>query len=208
MFIAAIPWIASSQLYHVLKEGSELEGGYGGAPVMFAVYYPAWTVVAYRSLRLLVAGSLRGVSPAEEVLKIFPVLAEVVFVMRILPLLPDVPVFRAPLDPPEVVFASAWYYLPRSADIPYQQTLVAGSILTVVRGGHEVAPIAVGMALAFGAVHLLLAFDDPTILYVSRFTMAATIFGALLSYLHILAQLQPNQQKGIFQWSTNFFQQR
>ena len=107
------------------------------------------------------------------------------FVIYVLPLLPNVSELRAPSEPPEFMFASAWYYLPKSADIAFQQTLAAGLILTAARAGYGVWPIAAGMAVAFGGFHLLLVFDGFTPVYVTRFTLSATLFGALLPYLYL-----------------------
>ncbi len=95
-----------------------------------------------------------------------------------LPLLPKVSILRAPFDPPEFMFASAWYYLPKSADILFQQTLAARLILTAANAGYRLRQIMIGMALAF---------DGFTPTYVIRFTCAATLFGALLPYLYLQA---------------------
>ncbi|MEP3596645.1 hypothetical protein [Parvibaculum sp.] len=100
----------------------------------------------------------------------------------ILPLLPDVSVERAPPNPPEFMFASAWYYLPKSADILFQQILVAAVVLGAARAKIGLGVISVGMAALFDGVHLLLILDEFTPLYVARFTIAATIFGFAIPY--------------------------
>lgn len=51
--------------------------------------------------------------------------------------------------------------------------------------GYGLRAIALGMAIAFGGFHLLLAFDGYTPTYVTRFTLSATLFGALLPYLYL-----------------------
>ena len=123
---------------------------------------------------------------AREGLALLPILAGfALFVVYILPLLPDVSELRAPANPPEFMFASAWYYFPKSADILFQQVLVAALIFAAFRAGFRLATVSVGMELAFGLFHLGLAFDGFTPLYVARFTLAALLFGALLPYLHL-----------------------
>lgn len=92
------------------------------------------------------------------------------------------------------MFASAWYYLPKSADILFQQILVAGLVPTASRAGYGTDTIAFGMAAAFGGFHLLLAFDGFTPTYVTRFALSATLFGALLPYLYL------RSRKG-FRWA-------
>ena len=75
---------------------------------------------------------------AREGLALIPILAAFgLFAVYILPLLPTVSELRAPPNPPEFMFATAWYYLPKSADILFQQVLDAALILTGWRAGFR-----------------------------------------------------------------------
>ncbi len=107
------------------------------------------------------------------------------FVALALPLLPDVSIYRAPLNPPEFMFASAWYYLPKSVDILFQQLLVAATVLRAHRSGMPLRAISILMAFLFGGFHLTLALDGFTALYVARFTVAASIFGLMIPWLYL-----------------------
>ncbi len=186
VLIVAVLWIVSSQGYYALVSALGLKSGYDGAPVLFTAYYLGWTAVALWLFRPLVADRLDRSTIAREGLVMLPILAGfALFVVYGLPMLPRVSALRAPSEPPEFMFASAWYYLPKSADILFQQTLAAGLILTAARAGYRLRPIAIGMAVAFGGFHLLLAFDGFTPTYVTRFTLSATAFGALLPYLYL-----------------------
>ncbi len=186
VLIVAALWLVSSQAYYALVTALGLEGGYDAAPVLFATYYLAWAAVAIWLFRALIADNLGHTTVAREGLVMLPVLVGfALFVVYGLPLLPKVSDLRAPSEPPEFMFASAWYYLPKSADILFQQVLAAGLILTAARAGYRLWPIAVGMAVAFGGFHLLLAFDGHTPTYVTRFTLSATAFGAVLPYLYL-----------------------
>lgn len=186
LLISAGLWVVSSQAYYALVQALGLERGYDGAPLLFTAYYLGWTAVAVWLFRALFTDILRIDRLAREGLAMLPVLAAFgLFVIYGLPLLPNVSEVRAPPNPPEFMFASAWYYLPKSADILFQQVLVAALILTSVRAGFRLAALSVGMAAAFGLIHVGLAFDGFTPLYVARFTIAATLFGALLPYLYL-----------------------
>lgn len=186
ILIVATLWLVSSQAYYALVTALGLEGGYDNAPVLFATYYLAWAAVAIWIFRALIADNLGHTTLAREALVLLRVLAGFgLFVVYALPLLPKVSELRAPSEPPEFMFASAWYYLPKSADILFQQVLAAGLILTAARVGYRLWHIALGMALAFGGFHLLLAFDGYTPTYVTRFTLSATVFGAALPYLYL-----------------------
>ena len=186
ILIVAALWLVSSQAYYALVTALGLESGYDAAPVLFAGYYIAWAAVAIWIFRALIDDNLGHTTLAREGLAMLPVLAGfALFVVYALPLLPKVSELRAPSEPPEFMFASAWYYLPKSADILFQQVLAAGLILTAARAGYRLLPIALGMALAFGGFHLLLAFDGYTPTYVTRFALSATAFGAVLPYLYL-----------------------
>ncbi len=91
-----------------------------------------------------------------------------------------------------------YYAGPKSTGILFQQTLAAALILTVARAGFNIAAIAVGMAAAFGGFHLLLAFDGFLPIYITRFTLAATAFGALLPHLYLRA-------KNGFRWAYGLY---
>ncbi|MCR8725183.1 hypothetical protein [Frigidibacter sp. ROC022] len=184
--IIAVLWLVSSQGYYMLVAQLGLENGYDGAPVLFTAYYLGWAALSLWLFRGLFTEALSHRTAAREGLVMLPILAGfALFVVYVLPLLPSVSKLRAPSEAPDFMFASAWYYLPKSADILFQQVLAAGLILTAARAGFGLMRIAIGMALAFGGFHLLLAFDGYTPTYVTRFTLSATAFGALLPYLYL-----------------------
>jgi len=179
-------WSASSYGYYALVKAFSLESGYNDAPGLFAVYYLIWTGLAVLWFRRVLAGSLvrrKILAHAKAMVPIMAVFA--IFVAVVLPSLPPVSMWRAPSDPPEFMFASGWYYLPKSADILFQQVLVASLIYTAAELKFSLPAIAVGMGLMFGGFHLLLALDGFSPLYVARFTIAATLLGLVVPYLYL-----------------------
>lgn len=181
--IVVLLWTVSSKVYYAL---SSSVGGYDDMPLAFAAYYVGWAILAFFFLRSCTAQPLDSGTVQREAVALLPILVGFgAFVVFVLPLLPEVSRLRAPPDPPAFMFASAWYYLPKSADILFQQALVAALIFTAVRVGLGLWPISIGMAGAFGLFHLALAFDGFTALYVARFTLAAAVFGALLPWLYL-----------------------
>lgn len=186
LLVVAALWTVSSEGYYALVEAGELADGYDGAPVLFTAYYLGWAALAALMFRGLFAEVLNRDRIAREGLALIPILAAFgLFVVYVLPLLPSVSELRAPPNPPEFMFASAWYYLPKSADILFQQVLVAALILTGWRAGFGLKMLSISVGAAFGLFHLGLAFDGFLWLYVARFTLAATLFGALLPYLYL-----------------------
>lgn len=182
----AILWIVSSWCYYALVDALLLDSGYDDAPILFAAFYLVWSGIALALFRsvLAVHTTLRRI--IGHVIALAPIMLIYAFYVTVLlPLLPDVSVERAPANPPEFMFASAWYYVPKSADILFQQVLVAAMILGAHRARIPLRTISVGLAILFGSLHLLLIFDGMTALYVARFTIVATIFGLVLPYLYL-----------------------
>lgn len=183
--VAAL-WSASSYGYYALVDALGLESGYNEAPFAFAAYYMIWTGLAVLWFRQVLAGSLVRRKIVAHAIAMAPLmLVFAIFVAVVLPSLPPVSVWRAPSDPPEFMFASGWYYLPKSADILFQQVLVASMIYTAAQSKLRLMTISIGMGLMFGGFHLLLALDGFLPLYVARFTTAASLFGLVVPYLYL-----------------------
>tara|TARA_R100000687_G_scaffold81402_1_gene78369 strand:- start:4211 stop:4951 length:741 start_codon:yes stop_codon:yes gene_type:complete len=182
----AVLWIVSSWCYYALVDALSLDSGYNDAPIVFAIFYIVWSGIALILFRSVLAVHTTPRRLVGHVIALAPIMLIYAFYVTVLlPLLPDVSVKRAPANPPEFMFASAWYYLPKSIDILFQQILVAAMILGAHRARISLRMMSVGLALLFGGLHLLLIFDGMTLLYVTRFTIAATIFGLLLPYLYL-----------------------
>ena len=183
--VAAI-WIVSSWGYYALVEGLGVDSGYDDALFLFAGFYLVWSGIAlalFWSVLSVQAGPRRI---AGHLVALTPVLLVYgAYVTLLLHLLPEVSVLRAPPNPPEFMFASAWYYLPKSFDILFQQILIAAMVWSAQRAQIGLRAISIGMAVLFGGFHLLLVFDGFTSLYVARFTIAAAIFGLMVPWLYL-----------------------
>jgi hypothetical protein len=184
--IVAMLWAVSSEIYYALVSAFDPPSGYDDRPLLFATYYLGWAILAFWIFRNSVAETLQSRMILREAFAMLPILLVFGgFVVFVLPLLPQVSERLAPDDTPEFMFASAWYYLPKSADILFQQVLVAALIFAAARAGFALWQIGIGLAGAFGLFHLSLALDGFIPLYVARFTLAATAFGTLLPYLYL-----------------------
>lgn len=186
LIVVAAFWSGSSKLYYMLVDALALENGYDDAPFLFTAFYLFWAAcVAFIFRRALFEGyTMSGL--VRQGFKLFPVLVFFgAYVALILPLLPEISEDAGPKSPPEFMFASGWYYLPKAADILFQQALIASMIFVTARRGVHILVIAIGMACLFGGYHLMLNFDGFTSLYVARFTLAATLFGLVLPYLYL-----------------------
>lgn len=186
LIVVAAFWSGTSQLYYLLVDALNLENGYDDAPFLFAAFYLFWAACVALLFRKPLFEGYTMTGLAMKGATIVPVLAVFgAYVALILPLLPELSEDAGPPNPPEFMFASAWYYLPKAADILFQQALIASMIfITALRGVH-ILVIAIGLACLFGGYHLMLNFDGFTSLYVARFTFAATLFGLVLPYLYL-----------------------
>ncbi|MDO6590360.1 hypothetical protein DS901_17350 [Loktanella sp. D2R18] len=124
VMIAAILWLVSSQGYYLIRDSFAFDAGYDSAPILFTAYYLAWSAIALWSFRSLIAESMnRNTQMHEGVILVSILGCFALFVVYGLQLLPNVSELRAPSEPPDFMFASAWYYLPKSVEILFQQVL-------------------------------------------------------------------------------------
>ena len=183
--VAAL-WMVSSWCYYALVDALGVDSGYDDFPILFAGFYLIWSGIALVLFRPVLSVHVTPRRIAGHFVALLPILlVYAAYVTLMLPLLPEVSVLRAPPNPPEFMFASAWYYLPKSVDILFQQILVATMVLSAFRARFGLPAISIGMAVLFGGFHLLLIFDGFTSLYVTRFTIAASIFGLLIPWLYL-----------------------
>ncbi len=184
--VATTLWSVSSWGYYVYVDLLGLENGYDEVPVLFAAYYLAWTAIALIVFRQPLARGLSRPMIAGHTAAMLPLLLCFgLFVSVVLPLFPDVSIYRAPANPPDFMFASAWYYLPKSADILFQQVIVAAIVRRADSLGISLWSIAIAIAILFGGFHLTLTFEGFSPFYVARFTVAASLFGLIVPYLYL-----------------------
>jgi hypothetical protein len=105
-----------------------------------------------------------------------------IFVLFVLPVLPNA-VWSRSETPVEFFWANSWYFLPKSIEILFQQILIATLILALATLKLNLRTISGTVALLFGGFHLTLALSYPNPVYVARYVIAATCFGALAPWL-------------------------
>ena len=183
--IAAITvlWSLSSVWYYEIRDQMGLEIGYRDAPLIYSAYYLGFTLLAVLLFRHRIRDwtpPTHGISPVLAVLAMI-----VVFTLGILPILPEIDLSLAPRDPPEFMFADAMYYVAKSFEILFQQTLILTLVLLFHSFGWKTLQVGMLTAALFGLFHLSLIFNGATGFYVARFTIAATCFGAVVPSLFL-----------------------
>lgn len=176
VLVAAL-WVASDLGYYYLLPLVAEPVAYNAAPGTIALYYLFWVGVAlaafrplYRSWRpftrgwsgyLLFSASIAGL---------------LAFATLVLPALQPV-VWPKTWDPPELLRATSWYFLPKAIDILFQQLLIVALVLAFAAERCSLRAMSLCCAALFGGTHLLLAFGGVPWGYVARFTVVAAAFG-------------------------------
>lgn len=181
--IVATAWSLSSYGYYWLGPVVGAEIGYNDAPVLFAVYYAAWALLVFLVFREPFRNWVNHQFQGDRVtLAMAMLLVFTIYALFVIPRLPASEWVRSE-TPVEFFYANAQYFLPKSVEILFQQILIAALILALHSLGLSLRTISLSVALMFGSFHLTLAlaYDNP--LYVARYSVAATLFGAIVPYL-------------------------
>ncbi|MBI4225339.1 MAG: hypothetical protein HY617_03325 [Candidatus Sungbacteria bacterium] len=99
-----------------------------------------------------------------------------------MPKLPSI-VWTESWNPPELMVANSWYFLPKSIEILLQQLLVAALVLAFSARNYSIRAISLWCMLIFGGAHLLLSFGELPFGYVVRFTASAVLFASVFPWL-------------------------
>ncbi|MGB5558150.1 MAG: hypothetical protein WBN04_09060 [Paracoccaceae bacterium] len=176
-------WSLSSVGYYVLADVLEKPGGYNEGPRVFSLYYAAWCLLAVAIFHPALSTWGKLSFPAEDRSAIvLMVAAFAVFAFGILPFLPTT-VIPQDISVSEIIIAEPWYFLPKSVEIYLQQILMAALVVSLAAQKLKLWQIAVVTAVVFGGFHLTLVLNGANPFYVLRYTIAATLFGAVTPYL-------------------------
>lgn len=183
-------WILSDLAYYLLLPALGIPPSYNAAPAAISVFYLFWcglAVIAFWPIYALWSQeapwpTFRNRFAAAAIWTAMVALA-VAYVRHVVPALPP-PVWPAALGPmPDLVAATPAYFLPKTADIAFQQLLVLALVLALAAEGLALPAIAAACAALFGGAHVLLVFSGHPVEGVIRFTLFAAAFGAVLPWL-------------------------
>jgi hypothetical protein len=176
-------WSLASLGYYRLLGVLDAEIGYNDAPLIYSAYYAVWAALVYLVFRRSFAPWSRSATPSGYALPLGVIaLLFTGYALFVLPHLPNT-VWTREETPVEFFSANAWYFLPKSFEILFQQVLLVALILALNALGLSIRQISVLVGVLFGAFHLSLALNSYNPLYVFRYSIAATIFGAIVPTL-------------------------
>jgi len=129
--IITTAWNLSSIGYFQLLPVLDAGVGYNDAPIFYAVYYAAWTLLVAAIFRK----SFLSWTPMDRpglylALVTAMALAFATYTILVIPELPSTTWTRSE-TPVEFFYATAWYFIPKSVEILFQQILVAALILSL-----------------------------------------------------------------------------
>jgi hypothetical protein len=184
-------WVLSDIGFYFLLPSLGYASSYNENPAAAAVYYFYWVGVSVILLWPVLAtwpdhARWRAFGkPALSVAIWTLLLALAVFyVSRVVPVLPPFDsTYR--IAPPDMPQAGAWYFLPKSIEILFQQVLIAALVLTLAHAGTGLRRISLLCGGLFGLTHLLLLLGGGPIGYTVRFTGFAAVFGLVFPVLFL-----------------------
>jgi hypothetical protein len=187
--LIAVLWTVSDIGYYFLLPVLGLQPSYNSDPVAITLYYVFWIGIAvitfwplYARWSLYGNRATFGNRLASYLVWSLSFAGCTLFAAYVLPLLP-LTSWTQPWSPPEVRIATPWYFLPKSADILFQQLLVAALVLALSAQHYGIRKISAYCATLFGCAHILLIFGGLPLGYVTRFMVAAAVFGFVFPYL-------------------------
>ena len=181
--VAAI-WLLSDLGYYYLIVLAGIGDVYSYHPFLIAAYYLVWIGLAIAAFqhfykergKIELRASMVGVI-------LLGAIGVAQYLLYILPLFPPIHWASQWESPVELLYASPWYFLPKSLEIALQQLLLAAMVLAFDMRELPLKRIALWSAALFGGIHLLLVLNGSSLAYTSFFTASATVAGFIFPYL-------------------------
>ncbi len=177
-------WIVANAGFFVVFPLFGYEISYNASPITFSLYFLFWTAVSVSSFSDL----FYALVPAPSRIWLYGIVsltcaALVWFLLYVLSL---TPVLQGPNLAPysDILFASPWFFLPKSIEVLMQQTLIAALVYALKERFHTMKRIMVAYMATFGLIHVLMFVAGSPTAYATIMTAAAVasalIFPVLL----------------------------
>lgn len=177
-------WTAASAGYYLAFPAFGVNLSYNASPVAIALYYLVFAAIALLYFRRLFVGWVRGAHHLGAYLALSAACAGLVW-----GLLYALSTFPGPTGAPlapytDILFASPWYFLPKSAEVLVQQLLIAILVLELHARFHSLKRTIGAYAVLFGGAHVLLYVTNgaPTA-YATVMTSGAILSALVFPYL-------------------------
>jgi hypothetical protein len=128
-------WTLTSLLFYRIQTALGSDNGYNDAPVLFAVFYAAASLLVVALYHKSYQNWAKREVPPSDSWPGFVMAAIVaVFAVFVLGLLPAID-WQSDQPVPGLLAATPWYFLPKSAEILFQQVLITTLIVGFYKAG-------------------------------------------------------------------------
>lgn len=189
LFQVAAIWVVSDVGFYLLLPVLGIPVSYNTGSMAVTLYYAFWVGIAvitfwpvYGTWPQYVRWTTFENRLTSYAIWLLAFAGFVVFAAYLLPSLPAID-WKESWNPPEIVAATQWYFLPKSVDILFQQLLVLALVLALAAQNYGIGRTSLYCAILFGGAHVLLAFGGVPPGYIARFALSAAVFGAAFPYL-------------------------
>lgn len=177
-------WTLANIGYYLVLPVFGLKLSYNSSPVAIAIYFLAWAVASififwsvYKKwlkfdYHIWLSGLLSLVSAG--------------LLLGLIYLFSLIPVIRGPSlsTYTDILFATPWYFLPKSIEILIQQLLITVLVLELFFRFHTLKNVVIGYALCFGGAHFILFFlNGAPVPYSILMTVGAFLSSLMFPYL-------------------------
>lgn len=175
-------WIVANAGYFVIFPLLGYGLSYNSAPIAFALYFLVWAAISAYDLSSFVPLPSSYARVWKYALTGFGC---AFLVWGLLYLFSFVPVLYGPLLAPysDILFATPWYFLPKSAEVLVQQILISALVYTFAARLDSLKQIMLAYAATFGSVHLLMFFVGSPTAYTVIMTTGALLSTFIFPYL-------------------------
>lgn len=180
-YIAAL-WTGSSIFYYLFLPAAGVNLSYNSSPLLITAFYLGWSAIAiFVFARILLRHSSRKHAFSIDLMlsAVFAAVASLYLLFFSYSVTPDVAAIAPATD---LLLATPWYFLPKSADILFQQILIAAFVYSLAEA-MPLKAVSLWYAIAFGGAHLLLFFGGSFPPAVFIMTLSAVVSAAFFPYL-------------------------
>lgn len=173
-------WIFANIGYFFIFPALGLGLSYNTAPVAIAVYFFVWAGVTlfyfWDLFALWLSGATKIWLYVALSLGCGALIWTLLYAFSFLPALSGLQL--APST--DILFASPWYFLPKSAEVLMQQLLITVLVLELSFRLHSLKKVIIGFAICFGGAHILLFLSDGAVTAYAAVMTAGSLLSALV----------------------------
>ncbi len=180
--IAAV-WTLANIGYYLILPQLGLSLSYNSSPLAIALYFFLWIcLTVYYFWDVFEKWYKNQTNIWDEIVISFLL---VLFFLTLTYFFSKLPALDKPLPPyPDLFFATALYFLPKSVEILVQQLLIAVIVLVLSFKLSSLKSIVLGYATVFGGAHVALFFlNNSSFIYPVLMTISAFISSMFFPYL-------------------------